>query len=214
VKDSKVPVRLVLPAIAARRRLNRGFEAIALSIDGLRLFVAFQSPLRGLGGKKNKGARWVRIWALTLATGAFEGEWLYQFDHPNSFPDDGDVKWADLKVCDIQAFIEDGHDSLVVLERASATTKLYRVTLDPSLASPAWTIDPLAEPRVEDLSQEVGGGGLTPLPKHLLFDTTGTNAIGPDQEGLVFLSPTCALLVNDDDWGTEGARTVFSKVAF
>jgi hypothetical protein len=39
------PVAAVLPAIASARRLNRGFEALALSPDERWLFLVFQSPL-------------------------------------------------------------------------------------------------------------------------------------------------------------------------
>lgn len=50
---SDTDVRPVLPAIYAKRRLNRGFEGLTISQDGKSLFIALQSPLdfptKGIG---------------------------------------------------------------------------------------------------------------------------------------------------------------------
>lgn len=113
-----------LPAIMARRRLNRGFEAIALSADETRLYVMMQSAL------EDEPADIVRLWTLDAATGALIAEHRYPFDPPESFARDaalGPVSAADLKICDL-APMADG--ALLVLERISAAAKLYRVDPD------------------------------------------------------------------------------------
>jgi hypothetical protein len=59
------PVVSALPAIAARRRLNRGFEALALSEDEAWLYLAFQSPLAHPDEHAHKHGRHVRFGSWT-----------------------------------------------------------------------------------------------------------------------------------------------------
>ncbi|MEG3153206.1 esterase-like activity of phytase family protein, partial [Sphingomonas sp. ZT3P38] len=128
------PVIGALPAVAARRRLNRGFEGLALSDDGRRLHLAFQSPLAHPDDAAGRRARHVRLWTLETSSGALLAEHLYPLDKPGSFRRDGDlgdVDRADVKLCDMLALAP---DRLLVLERVSATAKLYLVTLSPGSA--------------------------------------------------------------------------------
>jgi Esterase-like activity of phytase len=69
LKAADYPVKGVLPAIAARRRISRGFEALAVSPDERWLYLVFQSPLAHPGVAAFKNGRHVRIWKLELATG-------------------------------------------------------------------------------------------------------------------------------------------------
>jgi hypothetical protein len=80
------PVMETLPAIAAHRQLNRGFEALALSADGSRLTLVFQSPLAHPDEEAHARARHVRLWMLDTATGAVIGQFLYRLDRPGQFP--------------------------------------------------------------------------------------------------------------------------------
>ncbi len=204
---ARYPVRDVLPAIAARRRLNRGFEAMALSPDGASLALAFQSPLAHPDAAAGKKARHVRLWVLDLATGAFTAEHLYPLEKPEAFRRDPDAKRDDIKVSEL-AWLADG--SLLVLERVSQSTKFYRVTLD--AAAPASGIDPSTTPSIEERS-----AAKEPLPelvKTLVLDTDDAPEIGADLEGMVVLGASELLLVNDNDFGCEGARTGFWRVRF
>ena len=45
LRNAGYPVRASLPALAARRHLNRGFEAVAITPSDERLYLIFQSPL-------------------------------------------------------------------------------------------------------------------------------------------------------------------------
>jgi hypothetical protein len=208
------PVEACLPAIAARRQLNRGFEAIALSADGQWLFVAFQSPLAHPDEAAHERARHVRLWRLDSATGEFAAQYLYPLDPPKAFRRDrerGPLKRSDLKISELCPV---GRDSLLVLERGSETTKIYRVTPDESSMLPSEHVEIATRPTIEQLSADEDRLGLPVLAKHLLFDTDEVPEVGPDLEGMAILSPRALLLVNDNDFGVEGAETGFWRVRF
>ena len=208
------PVEACLPAIAARRQLNRGFEAIALSADGRWLFVAFQSPLAHPDESAHERGRHVRLWRLDLATGEVAAQYLYPLDPPETFRRDrdrGPLERSDLKISELCAV---GSDSLLVLERGSETTRIYRVTPGEECALPSEHLKVATRPTVEELSAADGGPGLPVLAKHLLFDTDDAPEVVADLEGMTILSPSELLLVNDNDFGVEGAETSFWSVRF
>ena len=201
-----------LPGIAARRQLNRGFEAIALSPDGAWLYLAFQSPLAHPDEQAHKQARHVRIWKLDAMTGAVAAQFLYPLDPPESFRRDcekGAFGRSDIKISEIVA---EAGDRLLVLERGSETTRIYRVMLDPALATDPSHLDVATRPTIEEMSG--AGADLLELPKHLLLDTDDMPEMAADLEGMAILSPTELLLVTDNDFGVEGAETSFWRVTF
>ena len=207
-------VEACLPAIAARRQLNRGFEGIALSRDGRWLFVAFQSPLAHPDEAAHEGGRHVRLWRLDSVTGAVAAQYLYPLDPPEAFRRDrerGPLERSDLKVSEL---CQVGADSLLVLERGSKTSKIYRVTPADDFMLPPEHLDSATRPTVEQLSAGAQGPGLPLLAKRLLFDTDEAKEIGPDLEGMAILSPRELLLVSDNDFGVEGAETGFWRVRF
>jgi hypothetical protein len=205
------PVLGALPAIAARRQINRGFEALALSEDGAWLYLAFQSPLAHPDEEAHRKARHVRIWKLDTKTGAVTAQYLYPLDAPKTFRRDvalGKVDTSDIKVSELVLLAP---DRLLILERASATTKLYAVQLDPAHATAAEQLDDTTHPTIEQLSADGLIDDLA-LQKTLILDTDDLPEIDPDLEGLVVLSPNTLLLVNDNDFGTEGVQTRFWQV--
>ncbi|MFD1951685.1 esterase-like activity of phytase family protein [Sphingomonas arantia] len=205
------PIVGALPALAARRRLNRGFEGLALSPDGTRLHVAFQSPLAHPNEDAGRRARHVRLWTLDTSTGALLAERLYPLDRPRSFDRDraqGDVERADVKLCDL-ALADDGR--LIVLERISASAKLYAVILDDdTILDPSWH-DPATTPTLEQLSAD-DALDLPVLAKTLIFSTDDHPEIGADIEGIALIDAQTILLVNDNDFGVEGAPTRFWRI--
>lgn len=211
-KGARYPVRAVLPQIAMRRRLNRGFEAIALSPDERWLFVVFQSAL-AQGGKARARGRTVRIWKLDAASGKVAAQFLYPFDRPETFARDGKKsKWSDLKICDAQAL---GGDRLLLLERISKTAKLYTVDLTADMKTPAKNISEQTRPALEQMSKsDLKKAGVPLLKKALVFTTDDAPQITPDLEGMALLSPRDLILVNDNDFGVEGAKTQFWRVRF
>ncbi len=208
------PLTPVLPVIAARRRLNRGFESVAASADGAWLYTAFQSPLAHPEKIAGETARHGRIWKLESASGEVVGQYLYPFDRPRSFERDareGDVKRRDLKICELTWI---GPDRLLVLERISRTAKIYRVDLA-GFATPPEHLDIGTRPTLEEMeSDDLGPAGVRPLVKTLIFSTDEAKDIVPDLEGMAVLSDRELILVNDNDFGVEGVETAFYRVTF
>lgn len=71
--------------------------------------------------------------------------------------------------------------------------------------------------RTRPTLEEMSASNDMPLPvltKHLLFSSDDTPEMSADLEGMAFLSPTDLLLVNDNDFGVEGATTSFWRIRF
>ena len=206
-------VKPVLPAIALRRRINRGFEAVAVSADERWLYLVFQSPLAHPGVADFENARHVRMWKLDARTGALVGQFLYPLDAPATFLRDqqaGDVELTDVKVSEIAVI---GPDRLIILERISRTTKLYQVTLSPRYHVAAAHMDVRTRPTLEQSSAAADLSDHFPvLAKSLVLTTDDAPEMDRDLEGLVVLSPNELLLVTDNDFSVEGARTRFWRV--
>jgi hypothetical protein len=206
-------VEPALPAIAARRQINRGFEALALSGDERSLFLAFQSPLAHPDEAAHRRARHVRMWRLDAETGDVIDQYLYPLDRPKSFLRDrtlGPFGSEDIKVSEL-AWMPGNR--LLVLERGSATTKLYRVELDPKTVLSVEHLDIRTRPTIEEMSA-ADEMALPVLHKDLLFSSDDVPEMSADIEGMTFLSPTNLLMVNDNDFGVEGAKTNFWSIRF
>ncbi|HEX8412389.1 MAG TPA: esterase-like activity of phytase family protein, partial [Sphingomicrobium sp.] len=202
-----------LPAIAARRQLNRGFEALAISDDERWLFLAFQSPLAHPDEAAHQQARHVRLWRLDATSGAVAAQYAYPLDAPETFARDralGTFERSDVKVSELLWI---GADTLLVLERGSATTKIYRCILDPNAVLGREHLEEASRPTLEQLSA-TDDPGLPVLTKQQLFTSDEFPELSPDIEGMARLSPTELLLVSDNDFGVEGAETAFWKVTF
>ncbi len=209
------PVAAVLPAIASARRLNRGFEALALSSDQRWLYLAFQSPLAFPDRTAHAQSRIVRIWQLDAASGALAAEYAYRLDPPAAFERDlalGPVGSSDIKISEAVML---GPNRLLLLERVSASTKFYAVELLPGFAVPPEYADAATRPTIEQMDEAaLADAGIVPLPKELILDTDLIPEICGDLEGAVLLSPRELLLVNDNDFGVEGVETMFWRVRF
>lgn len=211
--NADYPVVGALPALASTRRLNRGFEGLALSPDGRSLYLAFQSPLAHPDEQAHRKAEHVRLWQLDTASGEVTAQYLYPLDPPSSFRRDakrGDVDRSDIKVSELAMI---GRDRLLVLERGSQTTKLYAVRLDPSRALEREHLDIATTPTIEELSAYGELEHRLPvLQKSLVLSTDNLPQVDADLEGLILLTPRTLLLVNDNDFGVEGTRTRFWKI--
>jgi hypothetical protein len=209
---ARYPIVEALPAIAARRQINRGFEALALSTDEGSLYLAFQSPLAHPDESTHRHARHIRIWRLDLASRSLAAQYLYPLDSPDTFARDAAVEpmhWRDLKVSEL-VMLGDGR--LLVLERGSATTKLYLVEPGAGNLVDRAHLDVATMPTLEQLSAQDRLDPTILLAKTLFLSTDDHPGVGADLEGLAQIAPGVFVIVNDNDFGIEGVATRFWRI--
>ena len=211
--EGRDDVEGLLPTLAARRHLNRGFEAVAVAPSEDRLFLAFQSPLAHPDKAAFERARHVRLWELD-PHGRVVAQYLYPFDPPESFVRDcekEELEWKDLKICELTAV---GDRSLLVLERSSETCKIYKVELTDEIRTAPEHLDVDTRPTIEELSAADGPFELPVLTKQLLFSSDDHRQVSADIEGMAMLTDRSLLLVSDNDFGVEDKITRFFRLTF
>ncbi len=185
---SSIPIEERLPAISLARKLNRGIEALSLSLDGKTLFAAFQSPLAHPDRRAHEQSDIVRIWALDPATGEFRAEYIYPLDDPRTFVRDlaaGRVTKSDVKVSELACLLD---GSLLVLERVTLSTHIYRIRPETALAAPACFLDRRHRPTLEQIGQAgAKASGIPLLSKQLIVSTDEQTEICGDLEGMLSL---------------------------
>ena len=207
-----------LPAAYARRRENRGFEALAATRDGARLFAMLQSPLDNPRPKAAKKTGNVRLLVFDPEAGRAVAEHVYRLGDPDdpafltrgAPPDDG-------KLCAMAAL---GDDTLLVLEQADGgLARLYTATLAGATDTLAWRPPASEEGRTLEQVRDLADAGITPVRKRLVADVAGLlPAIeaavygGPPPsgkprqlklEGLAILDARTIVIVNDNDFAVH-----------
>jgi len=204
------PVDGVLPAIYSKRRLNRGFEGIAVSPDNRFLFTCVQSPLDHPAGT-SKTSRVIRLLKVDAERRQPVGEFVFLHDSHETFafgdvPKAGDVKISELVALD--------RNTLLVLERTDRMAKLYRIDLPAGAGILGSAFDNVAtSPTLEQLDLTAIGAPVIPLTKTLLFDQrTDCPTLVGKIESVAQLGGGHFLLINDNDFAIDGAITQFTRI--
>lgn len=192
-------VKGVLPAIISKRHANRGIESLAVSVDEQHLYFIMQSPLDNPDYATTSN---VRLYKMSLDASYAIEEFMYVMDKPETFVKDNETKSRVLKDVKISEMTIIDNDVLMVLERISATTKLYKVDLTTATAVPSNLSDTL----------ETDSTGITAVSKVKIFDTDLETGYPNKVEGIADLGDGNYLTVNDNDFGIEGDKTVM-KIA-
>lgn len=193
-----------LPAILARRQLNRGIESLAVSRDERFLYFIMQSPLANPDVAAFRTSRNVRLFKIERTSMQIVGEYVYVLDEPKTFRRDPSNDQADVRISEMVSI---GPDRLIVLERTEATTKLYEINLAEAtdINGSPWD-DPRTEPSLEQ-QVHLADTKIVPVAKTLRFDTADFPKIAGKTEGIALLADGTLALINDDDFGIGGART-------
>ncbi len=209
------PVEGVLPAILAKRQINRGIENLALSPDGAFLYVLLQSPLANPDKAAFARSPLSRLLKLERATGKLVGEYVYPEDPPNSFHADKlkkDAQQGEVRMSEMTAV---GPDRLLVLERIAKTTKLYLVDLKGAVPVPSRFDDPATRPTLEQIPLEAfAANELVPLVKTPILDGADLKHMPTKIEGMALMSDQDLVLVTDSDFGIDGAPTQMLRLHF
>ncbi len=222
--SANYPVTGGLPDVYRFRQLNRGIESIAVSPNEDFLYFIMQSPLANTTADIYRNSRHVRLMKYALNSdgtlGAAVGEYVYVLDRPQTFGNaqlGGDItnNFTAVRISEMTAL---DTDQLLVLERGTATTKLYEINLATAenilgtdLSSATVTANESSDPRVLENVFDLVSFNATPVAKALAFNTLTDlpeNLTAPTKlEGIALLDDDTILLINDNDFGITGEQT-------
>ncbi|MFJ5139773.1 esterase-like activity of phytase family protein [Streptomyces sp. NPDC088707] len=193
------PVIESLPSILLKRKINRGFEGLALLPDG-DLVMALQSPLLNPDKAAGEDSRNTRLLRFSTRKNRVTAEYAYRFD-PVGVVEPGQTKTSELKISSIVAL---GGDRVLVQERTDKASRVYEVRLrrgDDILGSP-W--DTTASPALEQLDDEASADAPV-LAKRLVVDLATVEGVPGKIEGIAVEGSSTLVLLNDNDFGmTDG----------
>jgi len=195
-----------LPAILMKRQLNRGIEGIALAPDESALYTIVQNPLANPDADAYKKATATRILKFDLKSQQVVGEYVYTLDPAESFKNDKSDKQSDVRISELTAV---GVDKLIVLERIAKTTKLHAIDLSAAtnILGTDWDKAETSPSLEQIAAADLAGKGITPVTKRLWLDSSTYPELPEKVEGVAIVEGKELVLINDDDFGIEGAKT-------
>ncbi|MDQ6954726.1 MAG: esterase-like activity of phytase family protein, partial [Mariprofundaceae bacterium] len=193
--------------------LNRGIESIAISPNEQFLYFMMQSPLANPAVADYKASRNVRLFKFDIAKKSVIGEYIYELDLPDTFAADA-ITTPQFKV-KVSEMVATGLDQLIVLERVSKTTKLYRINLGgaTNILGTAWdTIGTL--PSLEQSNLLTVIPNIASLVKTLAMNSAVDypGLLPSKVEGIGLLNNNELVLINDNDFGIFGTPTKFTII--
>jgi hypothetical protein len=208
--DANYTISGNLPGILKKRQLNRGIESLAVSPDEQYLYFMMQSPLANPTVEAYQNSRYVRLFKVSLLSGNMDeviGEYIYELDLPEAFTADNSTKQNDVKVSEMVAL---ALDELIILERITRHTKLYRVNLNDAtnILGTQWDSEIAPPPSLEELTN-LTAQGITPLTKTLVFNSPNdASDLAFKIESIALLSNEYAVLINDNDFNIQDTQTI------
>ena len=197
------PVAAVLPAIYTKRKVNRGFEGLALSRDQQTLYAVLQSPLLNPDKKIGEGSRNTRLIVFDIPSEKVIAEYAYRFDVAKDFDPNPKTTPDEMKLSGV-AFINP--TTLLVLERTDAVAKLYSVDLNKAtnILNSKWD-DPKTVPSLEALA-DPATANVRVLPKSLVVDLSSLAGMPEKIEGVALVDPNTIAVSNDNDFDSEESQ--------
>jgi len=201
-----------LPAILMKRQLNRGIEGLAIAPDESALYTIVQNPLANPDADAYKKASLTRILKLDLKSRQVVGEYVYTLDPAESFKNDKSEKQSDARISELTAV---GIDQLIVLERIAKTTKLHAIDLSAAtnILGTDWDKTETSPSLEQIAAADLVANGITPVSKKLWLDSSTYPELPEKVEGVAIVDGKQLILINDDDFGIEGAKTRIVRLA-
>ncbi len=199
--DAGYPVEGTLPAILTRRQLNRGIESLALDEDGF-LWAVMQNPLANPDADAFKAAANARVLKLDSTTGRPVAEYVYTLEPMANFP--GETKKAQSSAR-ISELTHVGGTRFLIDDRTDKTTRILEIDFAgaTNILGSKWD-DPATAPTLEQT--ELAAAGVSPATKALVLETSNLPQLPGKIEGMTLVERVL-YLINDDDFGIEGAHT-------
>ncbi|WP_353946696.1 esterase-like activity of phytase family protein [Streptomyces sp. HUAS MG91] len=201
LKDADYPVVEALPSVLLHRKINRGFEGLALLPNG-DLVMALQSPLSLPDGNAGDASRTTRLFRFSPKKQAVTAEYTYRFDAVGEV-DPGEDDTSELKISSVVAL---GGDRLLVEERTDKAARLQevRLTRGADILGDRWD-DATTSPSLEQLD-DPAAAKVPVLRKRLVVDLNTVDGVQDKIEGVAVVGHGTLALINDNDFGmTDGA---------
>ncbi|MFE4664281.1 esterase-like activity of phytase family protein [Streptomyces sp. NPDC056716] len=202
LKGADYPVVEALPSILLDRKINRGFEGLAL-MPGGDLVIAVQSPLSVPDQDAGEASLTTRLLRFSPKKKAVTAEYAYRFD-PVNIVDPSEDDTSELKISSVVAV---GRDQLLVEERTDKSARLNLVRLKPSsdILGEEWD-DRTTSPSLEELA-DPAAAGVPVLDKSLVVDLGTVEGVPGKIEGVALVDDRTIAVINDNDFGmTDGAE--------
>ncbi|MYW69914.1 esterase-like activity of phytase family protein [Streptomyces sp. SID8379] len=202
LKGADYPVVEALPSVFLNRKVNRGFEGLALLPNG-DLVLALQSPLSLPDGAAGDASRNTRLVRFSPKKQAVTAEYAYRFDAVDVV-DPGEDDTSELKISSVVAL---GGDRLLVEERTDKAARLQevRLTRGANILGDEWD-DATTSPSLEQLD-DPAAAGVPVLKKRLVVDLNTVDGVQDKIEGVAVIGHGTLALINDNDFGmTDGAE--------
>ncbi len=186
-----------LPGIFLKRKVNRGFEGLALTPSEKFLYVGLQSPLLNPTRAIGDASYQTRILKLNAQTGVVEGEWVYKFDPVNSI-DSSTTRATELK---LSALVALDDDTLLVQERTDNAFIVTQVKLGAGQSILGSAFDNAStSPSLEALAvTDATLNSWTPS-KTVIFRSTSVPEMPKKVEGMAVVDAKTLAFMNDNDF--------------
>ncbi|MFH8791009.1 esterase-like activity of phytase family protein [Streptomyces sp. NPDC017941] len=206
LRGADYPVAETLPAVLLHRKVNRGFEGLAL-LPGGDLVMAVQSPLSLPDGGAGDSSRTARLLRFSPKKQAVTAEYAYRFD-PVGVVDPGESDTSELKISSVVAV---GRDRLLVEERTdkAARLQLVRLTRSADILGDRWD-DAATRPSLEQLD-DPSATGVPVLRKRLVVDLGTVAGVPGKIEGVARVNSRTLALINDNDFGMTDGPEAFDS---
>ena len=203
LEGTDYPVAKVLPSIYGKRKINRGFEGLALSADEKTLYTVLQSPLLNPDRKIGDTSRNTRVLVFDIAGEKVTAEYAYRFDVSTQFDPNPKNTPDEMKLSGVIAI---NPTTLLVLERTDLVAKLYSVDFSEAtnILNSKWN-DAQTAPSLEALS-DPSAAAVRVLPKSLVVDLSSLDGVPEKIEGIALLDAQTLAISNDNDFDSEESK--------
>lgn len=196
------PYDLSIDSVFKMRRINRGFECLAMTPKG-KLIAIVQSPLYNPDGATGDASQIHRIVELDPSTGKTR---MFAYVHE---PPTSNIKNKDWKLGDMVAIND---NEFLVVEHAESKGENFKrlFKIDFNGATPI-TSDNFGGKTLEGLVNGTGlaAQGIKPVNKSFFFDilSSGWDLRLDKPEGLTIMNDSTIVMVNDNDFGVSSPDT-------
>ena len=203
LEGTDYPVTKVLPSLYGKRKINRGFEGLALSADEKTIYAVLQSPLLNPDRKTGDISRNTRVVVFDIASEKVTAEYAYRFDVSKQFDPNPKNTPDEMKLSGVIAI---NPTTLLVLERTDLVAKLYSVDLSgaTNILNSKWD-DAQTAPSLETLSNP-SDAAVRVLPKSLVVDLSSLDGVPEKIEGIALLDARTLAISNDNDFDSEESK--------